>query len=496
MHELKDIQFTDILRLSPPLSKMKLIRTQSGKHLILFNDSNSEPRNAVLLGKVKEITPGGELLNANVWLDVSKPKIILVFGRRGSGKSYDLGLIIEGLAIPHNNIRVGSYAPPILIFDPLNQFWTLSEPPSSEDPEEKGQLELLRKWGLDPAFIDKVTILVPKGTSKRHPNAVDFSISPASLGIDEWCGLFGVDKYNDPIGQLLNAAHRKVVSEGSPSESGKSLMESMIVCIENDQEINDPNRGFAVQTRRAVISRLRELSVQPLFQDDAEVDIGELFDEKKVSVIMLREVDENTRSVVVSLTLKRILTKRGLRWESEEIAKKLLTKAKLQSDNAISETMKKQAEELIKDGINSGIPAGWVVLDEAHTLCPAVGYSASRDQIIEYAKQGRAMGLSLLAATQQPSALSSRLISQRDLIIVHHLGIKADIDAALSQMNPNFADSIIEGRDTITSNIPYRLLNALTKGEAVVSCDELSRNFIIRLRPRVSSHGGKEPVFT
>jgi hypothetical protein len=234
----------------------------------------------------------------------------------------------------------------------------------------------------------------------------------------------------------------------------------------------------------------------PLFQKTSDINIKNIFSPGQTSVFMLREVDENTRSVIISLIVKKILQSRGIRWENEEIAKKLLDKAKKES---ISSDKKKKysemAEKRLKEAEEKGIDAGWIIIDEAHIICPSQGTSAAKEILIEYAKQGRCMGLSLAAATQQPSALSSRLISQRDVIFTHQLGIKSDIDTALSQMSPNFPDTIYEGRNEINQNIPYIILNSLEKGEAIVSTDESNRNFIIKVRPRVSSHGGNEPIF-
>ncbi|GAI47176.1 unnamed protein product, partial [marine sediment metagenome] len=33
------------------------------------------------------------------------------------------------------------------------------------------------------------------------------------------------------------------------------------------------------------------------------------------------------------------------------------------------------------------------------------------------------------------------------------------------------------------------------RGEAIFSTDEVNRNFLIKIRPRATAHGGKEPLF-
>jgi len=497
---LPNVSMGNIVRVTPALGRLQILRIAGAKHVIL-GAFDEKIENALFIGKIKEHTVGSELANANVWLDVSRPKVVLVFGRRGSGKSYDLGVIVEGLSAQECKIKTGSHRPPVIIFDPLNQFWTLHEYPYAEDPEEKRQINLIHHWGLEPCPLEDVNIYVPRGTSKRHPDSIEFSIDVASMDANDWCGFFKVDKYTEPIGQLLNSAFTKVVENGYRISSDfvsprvNYTISDLIDCIQGDPEINDPEGGFARQTCRAVLSRLRELQRTPLFSGSG-LNIKTIFASGKVSVFMLREVDESTRSVVVGQLVKKILQARGAQWENEEVAKRLLAKAKIlkATNPSQSKTVEEKARNLLKEAKEQGVPPGWIVLDEAHTLCPAEGVSASKDILIEYVKQGRAMGLSLVAATQQPSALSTRLISQRDIILVHHLGIKSDVDAALSQMNPNFPDAIIEGRTKITSGIQYQLLNSLKRGEAIVSTDEANRNFVMTIRPRVTPHGGKEPI--
>lgn len=500
---LPSIDLEDAPRVTPAIDRVTFLQVGASRHLIIGTEK-AAMNSAILIGKVAEHTTGREMSNASIWLEVSRPKVILVFGRRGSGKSYDLGVIVEGLTSQDSEIcvRRGKRTPPVVIFDPLNQFWTLSEPPNPSDEDEKSQLLLLTKWGLRPGHLTNVKIFVPKGTPARHPMASEFSLDVSTMEIDDWCGLFQVDKYTDPIGQLLNSALRKV-TQGGYQAGGRGVgakaapcIEDIVQCIQSDDEINHPQSGFHRQTIRAVISRFVELETMPLFTGGG-VDIRAVFVEGQISVFMLREVDEGTRSVVVGQVIKKIMKARGLRWENEEVAKRLNREAELRraSELADAAAFEAKAQALLQESAEQGIPPGWVVLDEAHVLCPAEGLSASKSILIEYVKQGRAMGLSLAAATQQPSALSPKLISQRDLILVHHLGIKSDMEAALSQMNPNFPDAIIEGRERITDGVPYILLNRLKRGQVIISSDEASRNFLAVVRPRVTSHGGKEPVF-
>jgi len=74
--------------------------------------------------------------------------------------------------------------------------------------------------------------------------------------------------------------------------------------------------------------------------------------------------------------------------------------------------------------------ATWLLMDEAHVLAGADEPSVAREALVKYAKEGRNYGLSLALATQQPSALDPRLMSQVETAIVHQLTDPRDANVA------------------------------------------------------------------
>src|SRR5205823_6878766 len=99
------------------------------------------------------------------------------------------------------------------------------------------------------------------------------------------------------------------------------------------------------------------------------------------------------------------------------------------------------------------LPDGaWVIIDEAHLVCPSDRDTSAKGALIEYVKRGRDAGLSLVLATQQPSAIDSRVLSQVDLLIAHRLVMEADISAALSRMPANLPSKIGIGGQEITNS--------------------------------------------
>jgi putative protein kinase ArgK-like GTPase of G3E family len=63
---------------------------------LIFGRSSTEGNedNLVYLGKVLENTVGKNYLNADCWLDTRFPHVIYITGTRGSGKSFDLGVLL------------------------------------------------------------------------------------------------------------------------------------------------------------------------------------------------------------------------------------------------------------------------------------------------------------------------------------------------------------------------------------------------------------------
>src|SRR3989344_3480937 len=92
----------------------------------------------ILLGKNYVKMGNMVSLSNNIYLDVARSHVILVSGKRGSGKSYSLGVIAEGIASQPKEIRDNIA---VLIFDTMGVFWTM------KNPNEQDK-DLLDKWGL------------------------------------------------------------------------------------------------------------------------------------------------------------------------------------------------------------------------------------------------------------------------------------------------------------------------------------------------------------
>jgi hypothetical protein len=255
--------------------------------------------------------------------------------------------------------------------------------------------------------------------------------------------------------------------EHVPPKSRYGLTD-LVDCLKRDIEMLDQSQK---QTRDAVLWKLESLQDSNLFESGG-INIREVLQLGQLSVFLLRNLDNATKALVVSVFAKKILSLMGDYHTKRKISRRL--KGHLPPEY-------------------TGLPDGvWVLIDEAHLICPSDAQTAAKAVLIEYVKRGRDAGLSLVMATQQPSAVDSRVVSQVDIVIAHRLVVDSDISAALARLPARFPTSVTIGSEKITD--VNSLIRMLDTREAWIGDAESGRAFLVAMRPRISAHGGDEPV--
>jgi len=118
----------------------------------------------------------------------------------------------------------------------------------------------------------------------------------------------------------------------------------------------------------------------------------------------------------------------------------------------------------------------WVLVDEAHAFFDGVAEPALRRLLT----RGRHPGVSLVAATQRPSALPPVAISQADVVVVHRLTSRADREA-LADARPSY----------LSTSVADRMPTGV--GEALVIDDATETVHTIQVREREAPHDGASP---
>jgi DNA helicase HerA-like ATPase len=122
-----------------------------------------------------------------------------------------------------------------------------------------------------------------------------------------------------------------------------------------------------------------------------------------------------------------------------------------------------------------------MAIDEAHQFVPTGKSSLAKEYLIRWVKEGRQPGLSLIAVSQQPSAIDGEVLSQCDIILSHKLTTKEDIDS-LNKLS----------QDYMSQELKAYIQKLSRTGEAVLVDDEAEKVLMISVRPRRSHHGGGE----
>jgi len=412
----------------------------------------------LFVGRVHEKDKDG----TDVYLDGLNPHVVFVCGARGSGKSYVLGVIAEEMALKNKNVG-------IVVVDPIGVFWSMKHP----NKEEK-ELEALTRWGLLPRGLDNIKVFIPVGMKDSVPKSTYdavFSIQPSLLTAEDWCLTFGIDRFS-PTGLLMEKGIAKVKS-GYSSTEGKEVrgkentfsLDDLSKCFEFDAELNDREKGYKADSIRALVSRFDAAKHWGIF-DEKGTSLGLLSRAGQMTILDTSFLEDNVSALVVGILSRRILAARKLGTRREAAGKF--------TDEADME-----------DLVELNIPPTWLFIDEAHTLIPGGNQKTpASSALVEYVKQGRRPGCSLVFATQQPSAIDSRVLSQLDVIMAHKLVFDDDIKAIYKR-----TPTIVPGayrRSNFIKTMPVGI--ALTGDRS----ETTSRAFVMSIRPRMSQHEGRD----
>jgi uncharacterized protein len=449
---------------------------------VVAGDPAGRAKDKLILGKIIESGPTRRLV-----LDITGEQVVAILGKRGTGKSYTLGVLIEGLAAGQGDSDIACLHTPRagLVLDIMDIFWTSTlQLTDGTSPEISRQRERLRGQPYKTRELN-IDVWIPAGFERKDidPEGLkQLRIQPHSLDLDDWADLFSVDIYGEPRGMLISDLVSHVSDKGYVDLDGVSVspkadftFQDLLTCLDRDSEIST---NFRDDTRRSIRQRISSYAGLDLFSGVGTA-LTDMLSPFRVSVLMLSRVPDELKKIIVSVLLKRILRERGrasFATKRLDLDAKLNTKTRQELEQVVAQT----------------IPRTWVLLDEAHVLAGSGESSAASAALIKYAKEGRNYGLSMAVATQQPSALDSRLTSQAETMIVHQLTSPSDAAIATQNVRSPLPSEIrVDGE----KNVVETLLRRLAPGEVAFSCGNapnLSRVCIGGIRPRISAHGGYE----
>jgi hypothetical protein len=445
---------------------------------------------AIHLGKVAE----HRQMQKNAWLDYEGAHAVYVMGKRRSGKTYTLGVIAEGLA-SQSWIRQGARQQAILLVDSMNVFITMPHLVEETYPGESPHVQEIKKWKIAREQFP-ILLCYPRGTSPPPEGQLkEIAIRPGDLTGEDWAALFEVDTYSDPLGQLLSEIYEKITVDGYQTCAGEWVspkpdysLQDMLKCLDESPDI----QRYESRTQEGVRRRLKAVARLPLFSPGG-TDPKDIFRPGQISVLLLRDLDQQLRSLLVAILVKKIMEMRSLADRYERLA--AVCKARLDASSArpSNERSKDQLRHAdYVERIQQGLPRGWLIIDEAHNFLPARGIVPSSVPLKKLVNEGRNLGLSIVVATQSPSALDPAIRRNADVLIVHSISMRDDITAAEGMLNTMVPDAFEFGGEKVSSRTFEQLVRSLPPGYAVLSNDVVNRVFVAKIRPRATVHGGIE----
>jgi DNA helicase HerA-like ATPase len=438
----------------------------------------------VYLGQVAETGP-----LRKVYFGGSQEFVMLIIGKRGSGKSHTLGTVVESLSTKDSETSISKlrHRRACLLLDPMGNFWTTSHVVSKDGPEKvRKQWASLDGWGCRPEQVD-VTIWLPAGfkTPNDPDNIQEFRIRVCDLDASDIADLIGINLMKDAQGAALGEAYQYVVDEGwtdggkfRPANANYSFSDLIDYL---DYQRQQPNGDHQPTTLRALIRSLRALERQDAFSG-AGTPLTELLKAGWLSVLMLPiRVGADLRRVITRLLIRRILRERE---QASQIRQRLDI-----------EILDPPTRQRLEGELSNRIPRSILALDEAQELLGDEGGEA-RQALEDFCLLGRNYGLSLILATQRPlaSAISTKVRSQVDLQIIHRLLTQDDINVSEANLLALFPREVTDGHRDLEF---AHLVRSLDRGQAVISAsharakDVLDRIIIARIRPRITVHGGE-----
>ena len=391
-------------------------------------------------------------LGNQIMLDALRPHVVLIAGKRGSGKSYTMGVIAEGLASLQPEVAENITS---LIIDTMGIYWTMKSPNYKES-------KILKNWNEEPKGFKNIKVFIPKGSfdkiKEQNPSMADaaFSISVSDLSASDWCDIFGFS-INDEYGITINRSIESLIED-----KYKYDLKDIIERVNQEATTSDT-------VKEAVKQRFEAANQWGIFEKEG-TPIEDLLTPGNINILDISLYSHslgefNLRALVIGILSQKILEIRTIERRAEELA-----------DMESTVSMSRGAEK-------KQIPIIWLFIDEVHEFLPAGSRTAATAALSRVIKEGRQPGIGLVIATQQPGKLDTDIITQSDIIISQHVTAKLDIDALNTVMQTYMATDI------------KKYLAELPKlpGSCIILDDNSERIYPVQIKPRYTWHGGETP---
>ena len=258
----------------------------------------------ILIGKQYVRMGQTTSLSNEIYLDVTRSHVVFVCGKRGSGKSYSMGVITEGIANVPLEVRENIS---VVMLDTMGIYWTMKYANKQDE-------ELLSQWGLKATGLN-VHVYTPFGYYQQMkesgiPTDFPFSIKPTELTPADWCLTFSIGMH-EQLGVFIESMINKVKKEKREYD-----IDDIIRAIEADEE-------FDQATRTGARNRFEAAKLWGLFSKDG-TPITELVKGGQVTILdvgcyAMIPGASGLRALVIGLVSQRLFVDRMIARKVEEL---------------------------------------------------------------------------------------------------------------------------------------------------------------------------------
>ncbi len=380
-------------------------------------------------------------LTSKIYLDFQKPHVILIAGKRGSGKSYAAGVILEEFLELEEKVKREAC---FIVVDPMGIYWSLKF-------ENKEQKKMLEEWNLKPKKYKDVKVIIPASVVQDYKRASIpyddvLTLSLSEFSANDWILALNLNRNSEEAVAII-----KIFSK-LPAEYD---MDDIIDAIKDDNSITQKVKNYLLNVFTSV-------STFNIFSKKG-LKLSDIVEGGKVVIIDVSRLQGD------EFGLKNLL----VAWLARKIYHSRLQSRKLE------ESLKLKGEKIEKK-----FPFVWLFLEEAHNFIPSQGETTSTEPLLTIAKQGREPGIGLVVITQMPNKIHSDVLRQTDIVFCFRITSKEDIEALHTIMQTYMREDI----EIMLSKLPK------FPGAAIILDDNLERILRIQVRPRKSWHAGGTAV--
>jgi hypothetical protein len=367
----------------------------------------------------------------------------------------------------------------------MMNFWPFLIPVDNAGPDKvRKQFALLDGWDCTPEDSN-VELWIPNGFRREfdYPSIKDFALRTSDLDPQDWADIAGINLVRDPQGMLLAEVLDLVTATGWTDNAGRAHkpnpqfdLDSLLECIQQGRS------AFHRDDVARALGRTFEAWKRTGIFQSTGTSLTDMVKPATLSILSLpQRIGHDLRKVISRVIIRRLLKER-------EAASQI--RQRLDVENLDS-----AARENLAHKLSTLVPKTILAIDEAQELLGDEGGEA-REALEDFCLQGRNYGLSLILATQRPTAgaISPKVRAQVDTYLIHRLLTQDDIDMTHKNLISQLPDEIRLGH----SDLDYgRLLRSLDTGQCLITSDRISskdgrtRSFVTDIRPRTRVHGGE-----